>query len=688
MIEIVSGLFDRRGVSIVPDKAWRSTSLDENATGIQVTPDTAMRSMAVFASVRILAETTASLPLITYQRNGSAKERAQNHPLYSVLHDIANEEMTAFMLRETLMGHLVLRGNAFAEIERNRLGDVVGLWPLRPDKVRLDRGQDGKLVYVYELPEKFGSNQIGLPAERVFHIRGLSPNGLWGYNPIALARQAVGLSMATEQFGAAFFGNGARPGMVLKHPNKLSDDAHRRLQSSWEDRHQGLEKSHRVAILEEGMAVEQISIAPDDAQFLESRKFQVSEIARLFRIPPHMLADLEKATYSNVEHLGLEFVIYSLRPWLVRIEQEAHLRLLQPSERKQVFVEHLVDGLLRGDISSRYGAYAIGRQWGWLSTNDVREKENLNPVEDGDQYLVPLNMIPANQVGMNTGTDDEEKQAPPEEEEEENRRIYSGLGRDLDERRLTEQARKEARARRSANNRHRLMLSHTRMFRDVMTRILRREINDVGAEAKKQFGKRDYGQFSIWLEDFYRDHIAWIMQQMEALLFAFGASVAAEAHDEISEPPDLTQEDERFIRRYLEAYASRHAARSEGALRDAMAKARENGTDPLEALEEIFDDWREGRPAAEAQDEAVRFTGAISKAVYVAGGRELLRWMAFGESCPYCDALDGVVVGINEFFLAAGVDFQPEGADRPLHTSHNVGHAPAHGGCDCMVTAG
>jgi HK97 family phage portal protein len=255
--------------------------------------------------------------------------------------------------------------------------------------IRVTR-EEGKVVYRYTLARE-GIN-LTLAPWQVLHIPGLGFDGLLGYSPIAMAREAVGLAMATEEFGARFYNQNAQPGIVLKHPNRLSNEARDNLRKSWEDSHRGLDKAHKAAILEEGMSLEKIGIPPDDAQFLETRKFQRSEIASFFHIPPHMIGDLDKATFSNIEQQSLEFVVYTMRPWLVRWEQAINQKLIL---QENYFSEFLVDGLLRGDIAARYSAYAVGRQWGWLSANDVRELENMNPIDGGDTYLTPLNMLPA-----------------------------------------------------------------------------------------------------------------------------------------------------------------------------------------------------------------------------------------------------------------------------------------------------
>lgn len=357
-----------------------------------------MQTSAVFACVRVLSETVASLPLRVYQRLPTGgKTRAPTHPLYSVLHDIANPEMSAFTLRETLMVHLTLWGNAYAEIEYDAGGRVRSLWPIPPDRVQVQRDDRTKeLKYTLILPDGL---QRTLLAWQVLHIPGIGFNGLVGMSPIAAARQSIGLAVATETFGAKFFGSGTNVGGIAKHPGKLTEQGSKNLRASVNETYSGLGNSHRIMLLEEGMDFEKIGIPPEDAQFLETRKFQLNEIARIYRVPPHMIGDLERATFSNVEQQSIDFVVHTVRPWLVRWEQAINMKLFTQSERRRFFAEHLVDGLLRGDIKSRYDAYAVGRQNGWLSANDIREMENMNPIEGGDVYLVNGNMLPADQAG-------------------------------------------------------------------------------------------------------------------------------------------------------------------------------------------------------------------------------------------------------------------------------------------------
>lgn len=377
------------------------------SSGKPVNETTAMQMTAVYSCVRILSETVAGLPLNVYRYNDSGgKEKAFKHPLYRLLHDEPNPEMTSFAFRETLMSHLLLWGNAYAQIIRNARGEVIALYPLMPNKMTVDRDQNGRLFYSYqrsvEDPATLGKSiWVTLSPSDVLHIPGLGFDGLIGYSPIAMAKNAIGLAIATEEYGAKFFANGAAPSGVLEHPGTIKDP--QRVKESWNSAYQGSANAHKIAVLEEGMKYTPIGIAPEQAQFLETRKFQINEIARIFRVPPHMLADLEKSSFSNIEQQSLEFVKYTLDPWVVRWEQSMCRVLFSESEKPTYFIKFNVDGLLRGDYASRMTGYATARQNGWMSANDIRELENLDriaPDLGGDLYLINGAMTKLEDAGV------------------------------------------------------------------------------------------------------------------------------------------------------------------------------------------------------------------------------------------------------------------------------------------------
>ena len=393
-----------------------------STSGKPVNERSAMQMTAVYSCVRILAEAIAGLPLhlYRYSENGS-KEKAIDHPLYRLLHDEPNPEMSSFVFRETLMTHLLLWGNAYAQIIRNGKGEVIALYPLMPNKMTVDRDENGQLYYTYQRASEeahiMEGTSVRLKPYDVLHIPGLGFDGLVGYSPIAMAKNAIGMAIACEEFGAKFFANGAAPSGVLEHPGTLKDP--KRVRDAWQSQFGGSSNSGKVAVLEEGMKYTPISISPEQAQFLETRKFQINEIARIFRVPPHMVGDLEKSSFSNIEQQSLEFVKYTLDPWVIRWEQSMQRALFTTDEKSEFFIKFNLEGLLRGDYQSRMNGYAIARQNGWMSTNDIRELENLDLIPDelgGNLYLINGNMLPlANAGAFANITNDKEEEKQNEE---------------------------------------------------------------------------------------------------------------------------------------------------------------------------------------------------------------------------------------------------------------------------------
>ena len=376
-----------------------------STSGKPVNERSAMQMTAVYSCVRILAEAVAGLPLHLYKYTESGgKAKATDHPLYLLLHDEPNPEMSSFVFRETLMTHLLLWGNAYAQIIRNGKGEVVALYPLMPNKMTVDRDSNGQLYYTYQRSNEevhtMEGSSVKLKPSDVLHIPGLGFDGLVGYSPIAMAKNAIGMAIACEEFGAKFFANGAAPSGVLEHPGTIKDPS--RVRDAWQSQFGGSSNSGKVAVLEEGMKYTPISISPEQAQFLETRKFQINEIARIFRVPPHMVGDLEKSSFSNIEQQSLEFVKYTLDPWIIRWEQSMMRVLLSLDEKKEYFIKFNLEGLLRGDYQSRMNGYSIARQNGWMSANDIRELENLDRIpaeQGGDLYLINGSMLPLGSAG-------------------------------------------------------------------------------------------------------------------------------------------------------------------------------------------------------------------------------------------------------------------------------------------------
>ncbi len=420
----LSGLFRSR------DAPRNSTSgsayrffMGNSTSGKRVNERSAMQMTAVYSCVRILSEAVAGLPLHLYQyTDKSSKEKAVDNPLYFLLHDEPNTEMTSFVFRETLMTHLLLWGNAYSQIIRNGKGEVMGLYPLMPDRMTVNRDEKGRLYYEYMVSsddaKTLKDGTVRLSPYDVLHIPGLGFDGLVGYSPIAMAKNAIGLAIAAEEYGSKFYANGATPSGILEYPGTVKEPD--KVRESWNAGFGGSSNAHKIAVLEEGMKYTPISISPNEAQFLETRKFQINEIARIFRVPPHMVGDLEKSSFSNIEQQSLEFVKYTLEPWLVRWEQAMQRALIPQDDKSKYFIKFNVDGLLRGDYQSRMQGYATARQNGWMSANDIRELENLDriPAEDGgDLYLINGNMMPLSMSGAAYGKEENQNEEVLELEE-------------------------------------------------------------------------------------------------------------------------------------------------------------------------------------------------------------------------------------------------------------------------------
>ena len=638
------------------------------AAGVYVSDEGALTYGAVLACVRVLSESVASLPCILYERieevGRLGKQRATGHSLYRVLHNKPNLEMSAFEMWEMAIVHLLLWGNFYAEIVVDGRGDAVQLWPIPPKRVTPMRSADKRLVYDVALPDE----RRLFDAEWIFHVSGMRTAGLTGMSIVGQAREAIGLGMAAEQYGSSVFENGTVPGGVLEHPGALSDDAYRRLQATWSGRHRGISNAQRLAILEEGMKYAKVGIPPEDAQFLETRKFQRSEIAGMFRVPPHMIGDLERATFGNIEQQSLEYVVYSLQPWLRRIESRANGWLLMEQEQGRYFAEFLVDGLLRGDVVSRNQAYSTARQWGWMSVNEIRGRENLNPIPEGDVYLQPMNMI-------NAG-------APPQVA---SYRSTAG-GRGVQRRSET-----------VGRGRQQMAASYRRTIEESARRLINRETNDVRQAARRRLGergravgeKRSMAEMETWLNEFYRDfsHVAreYLMTTLRTLMDLTRDDVEREIEQRWPDA-DLETWAYNYVDSRAGVWCGNHRSILMQALRGERNVTRGAGDDDaLAVIEATLDEMQEQEPDLFANDQSVRVINAVATTIYDYFVLNM-RWFAFGESCEWCRQLDGRVVGPASWFLEGGSSLL-DAVGTIFRVSGNVRHAPLHGACDCQVLA-
>ena len=641
----------------------------ETNSGVRVNDASAMRSASVFACVRVLAESVASLPIHVYKRlPDGGKQRATNHPAYKLLHREINPQMTAYQWVETAMFHMALTGNHYSEIVYTNRGEIGALVPWNPEKTTVNETKSGKLEYKLDLGNGKPKTR---PAEKMLHIPAFAWNGIQGLSTIAYARETIGMSLAAEEFGARFFGHGMNPGhiMTLGEGQRFDEEQTQKFLKDLREKHSGLGKSHNNLVLPSGMTVSPIGIPPDDAQWIDSRRFSVEEIARIFRVPLHMIGEHTKNTSwgSGIEQMTLGYVTYTLRPWMARIEQILERRLLDEFERDTYFIEFLAEGLLRGDQKARSEYYTAAITNGWMSRNEVRVIENLNPVDGGDEFLTPLNM---SVVG-----------AEPQFQEENDARGDCGHNHALPPNATYAERRNDGAARQS------IQRSYIRVLADALQRVIRRERNDILKKANKTARSRAAGDFGKWLEDFYRDHAEFTRAEIEPAMMALAEAVGAAAMREIGQEWQMNAALEAWLAVYIESFAGRHSARQLQELQRLLDSTIEDDGDIVDAFTRRFDDWQDpermARAATDARTESVRLGQGFARVAFAAAGVTTLVWVAVGDStCPYCSEMDGKVVGIEQNFLNEGDSVSD------LSPNSSIAHPPLHLGCDCMIVPG
>lgn len=668
-----------------PNVPLSASNLFATPAGANITVQTAMNLSAVWASARVLTDAVAVLPNQTFERETRGKDLATDHHLYRLLKLRPNPLMTAFNYYEVEMLHLAMWGNFYAEKQFDGRGNVVALWPLRPDMTKPVISADGMTKnYV----TRINGRDFELPGDRVTHTLGLGFDGLVGLSVIALARKSLALTGAAESFGLSFFASGAKIQGILKHPANLGEEATKALRESWELLYNGMTNQHRIAVLEEGLSFEKIGVPPDDAQFLSTREFQISEVARWFKVPPHMIGDMSNATFSNIEQQSLDFLRNTLLPWLRRIEMTINHDVFPEADQESFFAEFNIDGYLRGDSAARGKFYQDLFGVGSITPNEVRSMENKNPIEGGDSTFVPLNFVPllaAEPLAMQ-GLEEPDPEPDPEPEpddddEESNAALLSADVRDLI-------AREEARERRQANA-VRLREAAAQVILPLMLKQSRKSLAPEIAEIRRQlieaFGNRNADDFERWVESFYETYGAEITRQFAALLSSYSRMIFDAVGEEVSEV-EPSPELEKFIADYSEAFGERWATNSKNQLLKIL---RESPSDEVEAdIEERLQGWEATRPQKHAAEETYRGSNAIARAAYVALNVLVVRWTTQGPTCPLCNSMAGRSAASSGSFLERGDEVEPDDDSQgPLVVQSRVSHPPLHRGCDCILTA-
>ncbi len=656
----------------------------KTSSGVTISEHTALDITAVYSCINLISRHIGSMPLHVYENlPGERKRLATEHPLNELLHTRPNPEMTAMSFRSTIQAHSLGWGTSYSNVEwTSGYRRVKALWPMSPDRITLRRSNStGEVEYLYTLPN---GEQRTLAPRDVLRINGLGFNGLTGYSPILKGREAIGLAFAAEKHGSLFFSNGAIPGLALTHPGKLSETAHENLRTSWEKAHAGLDNKHRLAILEEGVKIEKIGIDPELAQLLETRRFQIEEIARLFNIPLHKISDLSRATFNNIEHLSQEYLTDCLLPYAVQNEQSYNYDLFIPKDRGRYFAEHNFEGLLRGDSQARAEFYRTMFNIGAFSPNMILSKENMNPIgEEGDFHMVQLNMVPL-KTYLNAPAPElpQPKPTPTLPPTDENK------SRVLDNR-----------AGVVKSIRLRLRERHYPLFKETSAQIVTRETNTIKRYVEKYLRNGDTDGFRSHIDDFYTNTFPeYVRMKISPVVGVYADALGSAARGEIG--VESTEDSDgalsAFTTAYIATYVTRHIQSSRGQIESILLgkEARDEGdgadttyadSDIPDAIEGRMNEWDEKRPDKVAMDETVRLDGAVAVAIFLESGFNL-RWVVVGTSCPYCETLSGMVVGKEGYFLKQDQELKPDGQP-PMHIRFSKRHPPAHQGCDCMIIA-
>jgi phage portal protein BeeE len=674
-------------------------------TNIDIDRLTVMGLPVLWACIKVLSESLASFPLILYQgtAEGETRRRAEDHPLYDLLHKDPNPQQDAFCFLEQMQGHLCIYGNCYANIVRDNTGYVRELWPLNPERMFPFR-LNGELLYRYRASPYFQTQDLFfrsqrknkndwatmgdpanapyflgggyksypdqieaiLRAEDVFHVHAFGFDGIRGYSPLELQRETYGLAIAAKHYAADFFANNGTPDLAFKHSQHLTEVALNRLQDSWRQNHARHGKKHTPIILEEGMDVKELSIGPEKAQLIETQKFLVSEICRIYRIPPHMVQDLDRATFSNIEHQAIEFVQHTMRPWAIRWESAISRQLLSEKDRKEYYAEFFMDSLLRGDATTRATVYSARIGSGQMSPNEARRREQENDRPGGDTYYVPLNWVDASQPSSAP----QKKSIPGEPIDapaENSIRVPA-----------------ESRSVRSVKSRRAIANSFGILLKDSAARIVRKECHDLKKAMDEHLKLRDANSFTQWLERYYRELPDYIKKQIIPVYQTFSNSIRAEIANELGIDETVRAEDEQFVREFTDVFVKRYIGPSMGQvqkiLKDTAAQDMET------VLDERIAEWEENKADKVAMNEKTQASNAFAKNIYRLAGIVSLVWAATGaKPCEYCQQMDGMETNIQDDFAYNGEEIPDE---RSLGIGKSIGHPPLHRGCECQIMAG
>ncbi|MDD5486687.1 MAG: phage portal protein [Dehalococcoidales bacterium] len=625
---------------------------DTTPSGVTVNQTKALGITAFWAGVRIISQTIAGLPCEPYERTEKGRRLATEHPAYKLLHIRPNPFMTPFTFKEIRAAHCLTWGNSYAEIEYDKGGRPIALWPLLPDRTE-PVIKNGEKIYSTVI----NGVKIYLSADRVLHVPGLGFDGIKGYNVIKMHRDSLGLTIAANEYGAQFFGNSGRPSGVIKHPGNPEPDERQQLREEWNQMHTGLNKAQRTAVLWGNMDWKPITIPPEEAQFLTTRQMQIEEVARILNINPILLQQTSKQTSwgSGVEKFLVAFGKFTIMPWLERDEDAFNWDLFRDNERGKFYVKYNINQLLRGDAKMQAEILEIKRRNGVINADEWRELEEQNPLPDGlgKEYILPLNMMPISQIMQ------QDKESPPQETPPQ-----------------------RTRETRSVTVRNRLREAHIKSFEDAARRYVKRDSEALIKAVKRavESGADTSVALNRWIEEFYPAQEEYIIKTMLPQVTVLATVIAAEASDEVgAEAASI----DTFAQSYTENLAKREAGSSIGQVRALIKEQPEEGLQ--EALTTRAAEWEEKRPGKVAMNEVVRVATGAARFAWTAAGVKYLVWRANPGACPLCQEMDGKRVGIQEYFLAPNESVTPSERPGGLVNEYNLAGPPLHESCSCTI---
>lgn len=633
-------------------------------SGVRISEESALKYLTVMACVSLIAGDVAKLPLNLYRkRSDGGKDTVTDHVLYDLLHNAPNPETTSFNWRETLQSHALLWGNLYAFIERDKTNKIKALWQLPdPGAIKVERTKQG-LIYKYKNAD---GDEVTRTRNEIFHIPGYGFNGLIGLSNIQVARETIGLGLAAEKFGSSYFGKGTHPAGIYEMDGMLGDNKAEFLQNLREGV-AGLGNAHSIMVAEGGAKYKPLTVPLNDAQFLETRQFQKTEICGMYHVPPHKVAiHGDNSNYNNLEQENASYVDSCLMAWLKRWETNISLQLLTEAERRQgLFFEFVVQGLLRGDSQARSEYYNKMFQIGGMSANDIRSKENLNPVSGGDQNFVMMNMVPLDQAGELFTMPNNE----PEPEKEENSKDV--LKDFFSEKRAT-----RASEAKSIQIRDRIQKQYAPLIFDAAQNIVNRESKAIKTKTTQL--SRAGQSMESFLDEFYKEFPEYINRKMGPVLRSYIEAIINSTSQMIDiDSPDLDND----IKDYIDSYAKRHVSSSKG----QMSALIEHGFDEMDTR---ADEWQERRPEKIKDDEGVRASNFAFQAVAFGAGYSTVLRNRGSSTCPFCKSLANKSVRKGgKPLVRDGEELQGKGTDQPpMLIRGNKYHPPIHQKCDCYLS--